>query len=59
VEGKDVLKIFQKTPISTHDNLLLFNEKLKTIGAYDELRNRGVQPGDMVEIYDIELEWME
>jgi Obg family GTPase CgtA-like protein len=59
VEGEDVLKIFQKTPISTHDNLLLFNEKLKTIGAYDELRNRGVQPGDMVEIYDIELEWME
>jgi len=59
VEGEDVLRIFQKTPISTDDNLLLFNEKLKKIGAYEELRNRGIQPGDFVEIYDIELEWME
>ncbi len=59
IEGEDVYKIHQKTPISTHDNLLLFNEKLKRIGAYDLLREKGAKKGDLVKIYDIELEWMD
>ncbi len=59
IEGEDVYKIYQKTPISTHDNLLLFNEKLKRIGAYDLLREKGAKKGDLVKIYDIELEWMD
>jgi len=59
IEGEDVYKIYQKTPISTHDNLLLFNEKLKRIKAYDLLREKGAKKGDLVKIYDIELEWMD
>ncbi|QBQ07543.1 GTPase ObgE [Spiroplasma gladiatoris] len=59
IEGKDVFKVYQKTPISTHDNLLLFNEKLKRLGAYDLLRKKGAQKGDIVKIFDIELEWMD
>ncbi|AGR40986.1 GTPase ObgE [Spiroplasma taiwanense] len=59
IEGQDVYKIYQKTPISTYDNLLLFNEKLKKIGVYDILREKGAQKGDIVKIFDIELEWMD
>ncbi|ARU91974.1 GTPase ObgE [Spiroplasma clarkii] len=59
VSGADVLKVYQKTPISTDDNLLLFNEKLKKLGVYDTLREKGAQKGDYVRIFDIELEWMD
>lgn len=59
VEGSDVFKVYQKTPISTGDNLLLFNEKLKKLGVYDTLREKGAQKGDLVRIFDIELEWMD
>lgn len=59
VKGETVLKIYQKTPISTHDNLLLFNEKLKKLGVYDQLRAKGAKKGDLVKIFDYELEWMD
>ncbi|AOG60251.1 GTPase ObgE [Spiroplasma helicoides] len=59
IEGKDVLKVYQKTPITTHDNLLLFNEKIKNLGAYDILREKGAKRGDIVKIFDLELEWMD
>ncbi|QEH61676.1 GTPase ObgE [Spiroplasma chinense] len=59
IEGEDVYKVYQKTPISTHDNLLLFNEKIKALGAYDILREKGAQRGDIVKIFDMELEWMD
>ncbi|AGR41991.1 GTPase ObgE [Spiroplasma diminutum] len=59
IEGEDVYKVYQKTPISTYDNLLLFNEKLKHLGVYDILREKGAQHGDIVKVFDIELEWMD
>ncbi|AUB31413.1 GTPase ObgE [Spiroplasma floricola] len=59
IDGEDVYKIYQKTPISTYDNLLLFNEKLKNLGVYNILREKGAQQGDIVKIFDIELEWMD
>ncbi|WP_338985480.1 GTPase ObgE [Spiroplasma endosymbiont of Diplazon laetatorius] len=59
IEGEDVYKVYQKTPISTYDNLLLFNEKLKQLGVYEVLREKGAQQGDIVKVFDIELEWMD
>ncbi|ASP28517.1 GTPase ObgE [Spiroplasma corruscae] len=59
IKGEDVKKIYLKTPISTYDNLLLFNEKLKKLGVYDLLREKGAKKGDLVKIFDIELEWMD
>lgn len=59
VKGETIFKIFQKFPISTDDNLLLFNEKLKKTGVYDMLRERGIQGKDIVKVFDYELEWMD
>ncbi|PPE04369.1 GTPase ObgE [Entomoplasma ellychniae] len=59
VKGDTIYKIFQKFPISTDDNLLLFNEKLKKTGVYNMLRERGVQGKDIVKVIDYELEWMD
>jgi GTP-binding protein len=45
--------------LATSDNLLLFNEKLRELGVYDRLRDRGIKFGDVVKIFDYELEWVE
>jgi len=42
--------------LATRDNLLLFNEKLKKLGLYDQLRAKGIKAGDVVKIFDYELE---
>lgn len=59
IAGDTVFKIYQKTPISTSDNLLLFNEKLKNLGVYNQLRERGAKKGDIVKIFNYELEWLD
>ncbi|ATZ17413.1 GTPase ObgE [Williamsoniiplasma luminosum] len=59
VSGDSVFRVFQKTPITTHDNLLLFNEKMKKLGIYEQLRNRGAKKGDIVKVFDYELEWLD
>lgn len=59
VQGDGVFKIYQKIPLASKDNLLLFNEKLKQLGVYDELRKRGAKNGDLVKIFDYELEWID
>ncbi|AHF57615.1 GTPase ObgE [Spiroplasma eriocheiris] len=57
VEGESVFKAYHKTPISTYDNLLLFNKKLQDLKVFEMLRVKGAQPGDTVKIFDYELEW--
>lgn len=59
VKGEDVFNIYHKTPISTYDNLLLFNDKLKKAGVFDLLREKGVKSGDIIRVFEIELEWKE
>jgi len=59
VTGESIFKIYQKFPLASHDNLLLFNEKLREIGLYEMLRSRGIKVGDVVKIYDYELEWID
>lgn len=58
IVGETIQKIYHKHPPRTTDNLLLFNEKLKSLGIFSELRNRGIKNGDVVKIFDYELEWM-
>ncbi|WP_026389738.1 GTPase ObgE [[Acholeplasma] multilocale] len=59
IAGDTVFKIYQKLPIWTSDNLLLFNEKIKNLGVYDQLRERGIGKGDIVKVFEYELEWMD
>lgn len=57
VTGTAVYKAYQKTPIKTYDNLLLFNKKLQDLKVFEILRAKGAQSGDTVRIFDYELEW--
>ncbi len=57
VSGKAVFKIYHKYPPKTYDNLLVFNDQLKTIGVFDELRKQKAKDGDLIIIYDLEMEW--
>ncbi len=59
LKGKAVYKIYHKFPISTHDNLLTFNNNLQKIGAFDILRSKKIKKGDIIKIFDVELEWKE
>ncbi|KNG79273.1 GTPase ObgE [Mycoplasma sp. HU2014] len=59
ISGDTILKIYQKFPIWTDDNLLMFNEKLKNTGVYKTLEERGIKKGDFVKVFDYELEWMD
>ncbi|AGM25138.1 GTPase ObgE [Spiroplasma chrysopicola] len=57
VTGQDVHKAYQKNPISTYDNLLVFNKKLQSLKVFDMLREKGIKDGDLVKIFEYELEW--
>ncbi|AGM26197.1 GTPase ObgE [Spiroplasma syrphidicola EA-1] len=57
VTGEDVHKAYQKNPISTYDNLLVFNKKLQSLKVFDMLREKGIKDGDLVKIFEYELEW--
>lgn len=57
--GETIYRIYQKTPTTTYDNLLLFNEKLKKLGVYDTLREKGAKKGDLIQLFDVEFEWMD
>lgn len=57
IEGEKIWNIYNKTPIITHDNLLLFNKKLQKLKIFDILRKKGVKKGDIVKIFQYELEW--
>ncbi|AEM68734.1 GTPase ObgE [Mycoplasma putrefaciens] len=59
VSGETILKIYQKFPIWTDDNLLMFNERLKKTGLYKMLEERGIKKNDLVKIFDYELEWVD
>ncbi|WP_422396884.1 GTPase ObgE [Spiroplasma endosymbiont of Polydrusus cervinus] len=57
VSGDAVYKAYHKTPITTYDNLLLFNKKLQDLKVFEILRAKGAKAGDAVWIFDYELEW--
>lgn len=57
--GPEVEKIYHKIPLISHDNLMLFNKKLKDLGVWSLLEKKGVQPGDTVRILGYEFTWEE
>ncbi len=57
IEGEAIFRIYHKYPPTTHDNLLMFNNILKKIGVFNELRKRQAKQGDIIQIYDLEMEW--
>lgn len=59
VSGKSVYRIYHKFPLTTHANLLIFNKKLQELGVFKELTKKGLKDGDIVKIYDYELQWVD
>lgn len=56
-KSKEIYKIYKKIPITTYDNLLLFNKKLQDLKVFEKLRKKGAKAGDIIYIFDYELEW--
>ncbi len=48
-----------RIPINTPDNLIRFNQKMKSTDLFNELRKIGANIGDVIKIYGIELEYEE
>ncbi|MBU3830824.1 MAG: GTPase ObgE [Candidatus Ureaplasma intestinipullorum] len=48
-----------RIPINTPDNLIRFNQKMKSTNLFNELREIGANIGDVIKIYGIELEYEE
>ncbi|WP_215825823.1 GTPase ObgE [Spiroplasma endosymbiont of 'Nebria riversi'] len=59
VIGASVHRIYHKFPLTTHDNLLLFNQKLRDLGVFKILVKKGIQKGDTIKIFDYELQWLD
>ncbi len=57
VFGSSVFNIYHRFPPKTRDNLLIFNNELQKIGVFDELRKKKVKQGDIIKIFELEMEW--
>ncbi len=58
VESPWLLKILQRADLDDYESLQYFQRVLETSGILDELRNRGIEEGDTVSIYDLEFEFV-
>ncbi|MGY6172166.1 GTPase ObgE [Candidatus Mycoplasma pogonae] len=59
VTGAEVAKYYDKIPLISHDNLMMFNKRIKDLGVWQELENQGIRSGDTVRIFDYEFTWEE
>ena len=59
VEAEWLLKILNKTDIDDYESLQYFQRVLETSGILDALREKGIQEGDTVSIYDLEFEFVD
>jgi GTP-binding protein len=58
VRGERVERLVDQTMWEYHDAVQRAQRLLEAMGVFDALRQAGVQPGDIVHIGDMELEWM-
>lgn len=58
VEAEWLLKILNKTDTDDYESLQYFQKVLDTSGILEALRNRGIEEGDTVNIYDLEFEYV-
>ncbi len=59
ISGDEVIKLFKMSRLDTDEAVLRFSNKLKKMGIDDELRNMGIEEGDIVQILDFEFEFKE
>lgn len=59
VEAPWLLKILQMTDIDDYESLQYFQRVLISSGIIDALREKGIQEGDTVSIYDFEFDFVE
>lgn len=58
VEGDYIERLMMSTNFDDHESFGYFQNMLRKIGVIDELERQGIQEGDMVQLYDIEFEYM-
>lgn len=58
IEAEWLLKILNKTDMDDYESLQYLQRVLENSGIFEELRNRGVQEGDTVIIYDLEFQYV-
>ena len=58
VEAKWLLKILQRTDLDDYESLQYFQRILISSGIIDALRQRGINEGDTVSIYDLEFDFV-
>lgn len=58
VEAKWLLKILQRTDLDDYESLQYFQRVLISSGIIDALRERGINEGDTVSIYDLEFDFV-
>lgn len=46
-----------KIPLTTQDNIIRFNQKMKTVMIEDILREKGAKPGDTIRMYGVEMQY--
>ena len=58
VEAEWLYKILLKTDMDDYESLQYFQTVLQTSGILDALREKGIQEGDTVSIYDFEFDYV-
>lgn len=58
IEGSFVDRLFQSVNVNEPDSLRYFHKVLKNKGIFDELKEMGIQDGDLVKIDDFEFEFL-
>jgi GTP-binding protein len=57
VSGKAIERLVRRFDLNNPDALRYFHMKIRKMGLEEALRQKGIRPGDVVKIDDIELEW--
>ena len=57
VSGKEIELVYLRNPLNTYENILRFNKKIKDMGLWKALIDKGIQVGDTVRILDYQFTW--
>ena len=57
VSGKEIENVYLRNPLNTYENILRFNKKIKDMGLWKALIDKGIQEGDTVRILGYQFTW--
>ena len=57
VSGHSVVKLYNKIPLTTHQNIMRFKKQLEGIGVWRILVKQKVKPGDKIQILGYHFFW--